>query len=150
MGLYKYLAKFEELMLEEINCQNLYISGQWTIDTFPKKWQGILMSMGCDKETPILAFNKTFDGKKYYDIVCFCPPKGTNSFTEYFYQKGSLWSRKISRRDYKTDAEFCKELDIAYQELQNLFTFLKLFEKQMDEMDKLIDIQSDDNKEIST
>ena len=147
MGLFKYLGKFEDLFSQEINCNNIYTNCVYQRQHFPKKWQGILASMGVEENTPIFSVNHTIKEKRY-DVVTFCPPKGSDSYADYFFKKGSIWTRNLNRADYKNDEEFCKELDQAYQELQNLFSFLKLFEKQMDEMNRLIKIQSEQNKEI--
>ena len=147
MGLFSYLGKFEDLFKQEINCDNIYTNCIYQREHFPDKWQGILESMGVKKDTPIFSVGHVINDKRY-DVVTFCPPEGSNSYVDYFYKKGSIWTRNICRADYKNDTEFCKELDVAYQELQNLFTFLKLFEKQMEEMNRLIKIQSDENKEI--
>lgn len=147
MGLFRYLGKFEDLFEQEINCDNIYTNCMYSKDLFPDKWKGILESMGIKENTPIFSVNHICNGKRY-DVVTLCPPKGSNSYVDYFYKKGTIWTRNINREDYKNDKEFCKDLDIAYQELQNLFSFLKLFEKQMDEMNRLIKIQSDENKEI--
>ena len=87
--------------------------------------------MGVKKETPIFAVNYNVNGK-LYDVVTFCPPINSNSYVDYFYKKDSICTRNLCRVDFRNDKEFCKELDVAYQELQNLFTFLKLFEKQME------------------
>lgn len=147
MGLFRYLAKFEELFKQEIYCDNIYANCIYLKEHFPDKWKCILESMGVKEDTPIFSVNHIVNGKRY-DVVTLCPPNGSNFFGDYFYNKDSIWTRKINRADYKNDKEFCKELDFAYQDLQNLFTFLKLFEKQMEEMNKLIEIQSDENKEI--
>lgn len=147
MGLFRYLGKFEDLFKQEINCDNVYTNCVYLRKHFPDKWNAILESMGVKEDTPIFSVNHTIRDKRY-DVVTFCPPNGSNSYVDYFYKKGTLWTRNINRADFKSDKEFCKELDVAYQELQNLFSFLKLFEKQMDEMDRLIKIQSEQNKEI--
>ena len=147
MGLFRYLGKFEELFKQEINCDNIYTNCIYLKHHFPDKWQGILESMGVKNDTPIFSVNYTINGKRY-DVVTFCPPKNSSSYVDYFYKKDSIWTRNLCRADFKNDKEFCKKLDLAYQELQNLFSFLKLFEKQMEEMNRLIKIQSDENKEI--
>lgn len=147
MGLFRYLGKFEELFEQEIYCDNIYANCIYLKEHFPDKWKGILESMGVKEDTPIFSVNHIVNGK-LYDVVTLCPPIGSNFYGDYFYNKDCIYIRKIKRADYKNDKEFCKELDFAYQDLQNLFTFLKLFEKQMKEMNKLIEIQSDENKEI--
>lgn len=147
MGLFRYLGKFEDLFKQEINCDNIYVDCIYQREHFPDKWQCILESMGVNEDTPIFSVGHVINGKRY-DVVALCPPKDSNFYGDYFYKKGTIWTRNLCRADFKNDEEFCKELDLVYQELQNLFSFLKLFEKQMDEMNRLIKIQSDDNKEI--
>lgn len=147
MAIFKYISRFEDLLEQELKYKNVWTNPNWTVKNFPDKWQTILYSMGCKEETSIFSINRTIHGEQY-DIVVFCPPKGYNSFTGYFLSRDITWCRHYRRSDYKTDEAFCEDLDKSYQELQNLFTFLKMFEKQLDEMDRVLSIQSDQNKEL--
>lgn len=147
MAIFKYISRFEDLLEQELKLKNVWTSPNWTAKNFPEKWQTILYSMGCKEDTAIFSVNRTIGNEKY-DIVVFSPPKGYDSFTGYFSSREHTWCRHYNRSDYKTDEDFCKDLDKSYQELQNLFTFLKMFEKQLDEMDRVISIQSDQNKEL--
>ena len=148
MGMFKYLSKFEDLFEQYIGCHNPHINPKYDISVFSQKQQAILKSMGCDEKTPIFSVGGFF-GDTQYDIISISPPKGSDNYTDYFYNKEGIWCYHFNRADYKSEKEFEKAINNCYQELQNLFTFLNLFEKQMDELNKLQNIQKDNFNDIT-
>ena len=148
MGMFKYLGKFEELFEQYVNCHNLYTDPIYKICVFSEKQQSILKCMGCNDNTPIFSVGGMLNNTKY-DIITISPPKGSDSYADYFFNKQNIWFRHLNRSDYKTEKDFIEDLNISYQNLQNLFSFLNLFEKQMEELNKLQNIQKDNFNDIT-
>lgn len=146
MGVYKQVSKIEALLEKEIGEDNIpYLNFTIYIKALPKSWRTILNGWGIKDDDIFFGVNTEFNGNRY-DLVCLGPPYKKEKYTDYLNKndEGPGWyAYRYDDTNKDKKNYLSNKIEFLYQQLQQFFKFMRLYEKQCKQLEQMLDLNQD-------